>query len=64
MTFSFLATPIIIKKPSMETFNGNLQHDGIMELSWKCWYGVESKPFEILKEMVKGKEVSLLVEKG
>lgn len=48
----------------METFNGNLQHDGIMELSWKCWYGVESKPFEILKEMVKGKEVSLLVEKG
>lgn len=30
----------------------------------KCWFGVESKSFELLKELVKGKEIWLDCREG
>ena len=30
----------------------------------KCWFGVDSKSFEISKEMVEGKIVGLIEERG
>lgn len=30
----------------------------------KCWFGVESKSFEISLELVKGKAVGKIVERG
>lgn len=37
---------------------------GLGTLGVSCWFGAESKTFEILPEIVKGKEVEKIVEKG
>ena len=37
---------------------------GLSSLGGSCWFGVELKTFEILLEIVKGKEVGKIVERG
>lgn len=40
------------------------ENAGLSSLGGSCWFGVELKTFEILLEIVKGKEVGKIVERG